>query len=232
MDEFLAAAENVRTRMWRTAGARFFAVVRLTRRDNLSTFSIAMLSVVAIAIGLLNPDPVNNRVSALAVNTIISVFILTIGLVEGARQSSVKAAKLHDNAASIASLRSNLELLLTRCREAQVPDHQALGELNADYQLLISECPFNHDALDDDRFVVQHRLSPEFRQDDGQPKFGRIAAGLIQARHLLSSAWLPALSWLVILCLAWSAFNWTEIVTSNLPTQIDPGSRPTVIAPR
>jgi hypothetical protein len=55
MDEFTQRSQELITIMWKTSGARFLAAARLQRRDRLSTFSIALLSALAIIVGLLDP---------------------------------------------------------------------------------------------------------------------------------------------------------------------------------
>src|SRR5580692_2277936 len=55
MDEFIKRLEEQAAVMWKTSGSRFLAATRLLRRERLSMFSIALLSVVATVVGLLDP---------------------------------------------------------------------------------------------------------------------------------------------------------------------------------
>jgi hypothetical protein len=204
--------------MWKTSGARHRAVERLTRRDRWSTFSIALLSVVAIAIGLLDPHAtlLSHKVgfSTATATAVVSVFILVISLIEGSSQTAVKADRLHDTAVRVTEARTRLEDLLARARTKGTPDWDALASVRQEYETKIRECPFNHEQIDYRRFEVDHRTSKEFLITDGQtkakPRTNFFVAQSIKLYYLLGTSWLSIASWLIvatmlILFLDWSA---------------------------
>lgn len=221
MQEFEREAEALRTKMWKTAGARHRAVERLSRRNRWSTFSIALLSVVAIAVGLLDPHAnlLSHKVglSTATLTAVLSVFILVISLIEGSSQTAVKADRLHDNAVRITESRTRVEDLLARCRAANTPDWGALAGVRQEYETKIRECPFNHEPIDYKRFEVDHRTSKEFLVSDRQgtrasPRVHFIAAQWIKLHYLLGASWLSIASWMIVsimllLLLDWSALR-------------------------
>jgi SMODS and SLOG-associating 2TM effector domain family 5 len=201
MDEFIKRSEELTTVMWKTAGTRFLAAHRLSRRDRLATFSISLLSVVAVAVGLLEP-----HVSAAAhhiglsttiISAIMSVFILAISLMEGSAQSAVQADKLHESGTRIADVRRGLEDLLARSRGANAPSWNQYENLRTSYETLLRECPFNHEPIDFKQFEVNHRHSNAFSQN-GHPRVGWLEALLIRFLYLANAAWLPMASWVVV----------------------------------
>ena len=213
MDEYLRLAIDLRTRMWRTAGARFIAADRLTKRDRFSTFSIALLSVVAIGVGLLDPhlSTFAQRVSGgstAAVTAILSVFILVLSLVEGSGQTSVRATKLHENAVHISEVRTDLETMLARSQLANSPDWEQLAELRKAYETRIRECPFNHDPVDYQRFQVNHRTSPEFADAEGQPRMSWPEAQWVKLHHIADTSWLSFASWIFVVAFVVLTFAW------------------------
>jgi hypothetical protein len=194
MDDFIKAAEELRTRMWITSGSRYLAANRLSRRDRYSTFSVAILSVVAIGLGLLNPAVSGGASHAgfttVSVTAIISVFILAISLIEGSARTAVQVSKLHENAVAISEIRTSLESMLAKARAAGAPGWQQLDELRQEYETRIRECPFNHEPIDFQRFEANHRASPEFLTADMVPRMGWARCQWVKIRHLTDAAWL------------------------------------------
>jgi hypothetical protein len=204
MDEFVKRSEDLVTVLWKTSGARFLAAARLLRRDRLSTFSIALLSVVAATVGLLDPH-VGQEAARLGLTTsvipaLMSLLILVISLVEGSAQIAVQSNKLHESGTRIAEVRRELEDLLARCRAETLPNWPRYEELRRAYETLLRECPFNHEHIDFKRFEVNHRKSAGF-SEGGRPRAGRLEAQLIKIHYVLNAAWLPALSWVIVISL-------------------------------
>jgi hypothetical protein len=201
MDEFIRRSEDLATVLWKTSGARFLAAARLSRRDRLATFSIALLSVVAVAVGLLEPhvSTAAHRIglSAVVISVTMSVFILTISLMEGSAQSAVQANKLHESGTRIAEVRRELQDLLARSREENAPNWAQYENLRRSYETLLRECPCNHQSIDFKRFEVNHRTSAAF-STNGRPRVGWLEAQLIKALHILDAAWLPVASWVIV----------------------------------
>jgi hypothetical protein len=214
MEDYLKLANGLRTRMWRTAGARFLASQRLSRRERLSTFTIALLSVVAIGVGLVDPtagnvaEPRLPGLSAAAVTAIISVFVLVISVLEGGSRAQIRAEKLHENAVGIGELRSQLEALVARSNAEATADWDELAELRESYDTQLRECPFNHEPIDDRQFMVNHRLSPEFSSIDGKPQISWPHAQGIKLLYQSNSAWLSVTSSIIVISLVLFAFRW------------------------
>lgn len=201
MDEFIKRSEDLATVLWKTAGARFLAATRLSRRDRLATFSIALLSVVAVAVGLLEPhvSTAAHRIglSTAIISVTMSVFILAISLIEGSAQSAVQANKLHESGTRIAEVRRELEDLLARSRATNAPDWVRYEGLRSSYETLLRECPFNHLPIDFKRFEVNHRKSAAF-SENGHPRVGWPEAQLIKILFFVDAAWLPVVSWVIV----------------------------------
>jgi hypothetical protein len=219
--EFEHEAEQLRTRMWKTSSTRFRAAQRLNLRERLSTFSIALLSVVAIAVGLLDPHTKAGLhdfgVSTAAVMAILSVFILVISLIEASGQTSVRADRLHSNAVRIAELRAQLESLVANCKANNTPDWTRVQAIGEEYSAKIRECPFNHELIDYRRFAVDHRFSPEFMIDKESgkkvPRIGPAEALWTKVYYLVCTSWLSVLSWLIVLMLLVVAFDWPSLAS-------------------
>ncbi len=202
--------------MWKTSSTRFRAAQRLALRERLSTFSIALLSVVAIAVGLLDPHTAQGLreygVSSAAIMAILSVFILVISLIEASGQTSVRSDRLHANAVDITELRTQLEGVRARARASNDPDWEATEGIRKAYAAKMRECPFNHEPIDFRRFAVDHRLSPEFaiemRSGKKVPSVGFVEAHWIRVYYLLCTSWLSVASWLIVLVLLIVAFDW------------------------
>jgi hypothetical protein len=212
MDDFIKAAEDLRTKMWRTSGSRYLAANRLSRRDRYSTFSVSILSVVAIGVGLLNPAISGGASHAgfttVSVTAIISVFILAISLIEGSAKTAVQASKLHENAVIISEIRTSLESMLAKARASGAADWQQLNELRKEYEARIRECPYNHETIDYQRFEDNHRTSPEFLSESKVPRMGWIRCQWVKVRHLTDAAWLSFVSWIVVFGLIVLVIDW------------------------
>jgi len=219
MDEFVKLAEELRTKMWRTAGTRYLAANRLGRRDRYSTFSIAILSVVAIGFGLLEPHisaaAKHAGFNFVAITAVISVFILAISLIEGSSRTAVQGSKLHDNAVSISEVRTRLESMLSKAKLAGSPDWQNYDALRLEYETRIRECPYNHEPIDYQQFEANHRESPEFLRADGTPRMGWVRAQWVKLNHLTSAAWLSFVSWVVVVSLVFFVFDWSGADTAG-----------------
>jgi len=159
------AAENLRTRMWRTAGARFNCQRRMKHRDTTSSFTIAILSVYLIAIsvaqkiynvGQSQPELDNHLTFSAIVG---AVFIIVISLIEWACDFSVRAERLFENATEIKRLQARLERALVDVTPANTLESE-FKEVDVDYGLLIDKNSPNHDPVDDFLFRAQNRAEP------------------------------------------------------------------------
>lgn len=214
MNHFETHANALRTKMWTTAGARFNAARRLSLRERCSTFSIALLSLVAIAAGLIGlptvvvGDQRGVTIDAAVVTSMISVFILIISLVEGSSRYQVRSERIHESASRLGNLRENLELAIAKSKTSGSPDYDSVETLSKEYQAEIDSCPYNHDPIDYLRFNAAHRKSSEFQLESGRPRMSFLRAVGVRVGYLGSAIWLSALSWsTVVPVYVWLLFH-------------------------
>lgn len=159
------AAQVLRTKMWRTAGARFNCQRRMKYRDVTSSFTIAILSVYLIAIsvaqkiynvGQSNPA-LDNHLTFIAI--VGAVFIIVISLIEWASNFSVRAERLFENATEINQQRARLERALID----GVPEGTLRSEFDAvslEYGKLVDKHSPNHEPIDDLLFRSHNNTEP------------------------------------------------------------------------
>lgn len=159
------AAQVLRTKMWRTAGARFNCQRRMKYRDVTSSFTIAILSVYLIAIsvaqkiynvGQSNPA-LDNHLTFIAI--VGAVFIIVISLIEWASNFSVRAERLFENATEINQQRARLERALID----GVPEGTLRSEFDAvslEYETLVDKHSPNHEPIDDLLFRSHNNTEP------------------------------------------------------------------------
>ena len=166
------AAENLRTKMWRTAGARFNCQRRMKYRDTTSSFTIAILSVYLIAISVaqkiyqleqINPA-FDTHLTFIAI--VGAVFIIVISLIEWASNFSVRAERLFENATKINQQRARLERALID----GVPEATLRSEFEAvslEYEKLADKNSPNHEPIDDLLFRSHNRREshPSFQMN-------------------------------------------------------------------
>lgn len=188
--------------MWRTAGARFNAARRLKRRDWLSTISIAMFSIIGIFLPMMQRiygfsagSPIDNYYTALALS--LSLFVLVISLVEGSENYRVRADRLQRNAEELTELRRSLEQKLARAKDTGQMSDEEVGTFRDQYEKVVQECPHNHDPIDDELFLVTHRLSTEFSVN-GKPRIGWVEAQCRQFWYWCRVAGFLILGWAVV----------------------------------
>lgn len=203
MNDFL---QRLRTRAWRTSGARYNAARRLKRRDWLAIFSIAMFSAIGIALAVVQKVYVQKSTSELdsyitVVSACIGLFVLVISLIEWGASGAVKADALHRNAELLNQFQRKIEQDLA---SSITLDETFATARRQEYEEIKAGCAHNHEPVDDRLFRAQQRLSKEFRKDckpDGEPEMTWIEgvwAGLIA---LWSSTWAYLGFWIVILVL-------------------------------
>jgi len=201
-------AENLRTKMWRTAGSRFNCQRRMKYRDTTSSFTISMLSIYLIAIsvaqkiynvGQHHPD-IDNHLTFIAI--VGAVLIIIISLIEWAVNYSVRAERLFENATEIKKLQARLERALVE----GTPENILKSEFEStglNYEQLVDKNSPNHDPVDDFLFRAQNRTEPHpsFKMNDFQALWARIwwtmvSFGLYVALLIFAAG---ALLWVVLL---------------------------------
>ena len=209
MKEFL---EELRTRAWRTAGARYNAARRLRRRELFSTISLAMFSSVSIAVAFLQRiystvpgTALDNYLTALA--ACLGVFILAISLMEWGAANGAKAETLHRNAEDLTAYHLKLAQRLAQLGDKVPLSWDSVEDLRKDYEIIKERCPHNHLPLDDLLFRADRRTAKEFVTSEGKPAIDWWMQHWISFRWSVLSVWYFGIFWAVI-ALVVAAIPW------------------------
>ena len=196
-------AEQLRTTIWRTSGARFNAVRRFQWRERLSTVSISILAVIGIGFSILPtiysfPEGSAQIRLYTFLGIAVGVSVLVISLLEGAGGFSVKAEQLHANARDLGDLQQKLALLIATMKDDQEVPSNEIENIRKEYNQRVQECPVNHSPLDNNRFSAQQRTAPEFIGADGEPSITALKAALDIIIYWLQPLWVFIVVWGVI----------------------------------
>lgn len=198
MEKFLT---ELRTHVWRTAGARYNAARRLKLRDWFATFSIAMFSAIGVALAVIQKvygfepnSSVDKYVTVLSVA--IGLFVIVISLIEWGFSAAVKADVLHRNAEQLNRLQ--LEIAQALSSEEKL-DNSAVTKMRERYEGIKDGCPFNHEPIDDALFRSEKRLSPEFLDATGKPFMCWMTAKWTKLVAFCSPAKVFVIFWIIII---------------------------------
>jgi hypothetical protein len=202
---------SLRTMAWRTAGARYNASRRLKRREWFSTFSLASLSALSIAVAfaqrIYSPQagtPLDNYLTAMSVS--LGVFLLAISLLEWGAAYGAKADALHRNAEALTAYQLKLAQSLAQIAAGKAISDEQVDQLRLEYETIKDGCAHNHEPADHRLFMAEHRSAPEFAGANGQPSMEAAAVWWTRATWHASTVWFFALIWLVVagaLACAW-----------------------------
>lgn len=202
---------DLRTKAWRTAGARYNAARRLKQREAFSTFSLAMLSALSVAVAvaqrIYSPQPgssLDNYLTALSVA--LGVFLLTISLLEWGAAHGAKADALHRNAEDLTAYQLKLAHVLARMNSRKAPDDSEVDALRVEYETIKDRCPYNHAPSDDELFKAQQRMAPELAAINGQPMIAGWRALVVKARWEWSTIRFFLLVWAAVVAACAYAF--------------------------
>lgn len=200
MEKFLT---DLRTRVWRTAGARYNASRRLRLRDWFATFSIAMFSAIGIALAVIQKvygfeasSSVDKYITVLSVA--IGLFVIVISLIEWGFSGAVKADVLHRNAEQLNRLQ--LEIAQTLSSGGDL-NSEVATKFRERYEEIKDSCSFNHEPIDDALFRSQQRLSDEFADKADKPQMSWITAKWTEFMSLCSAAKVFVVFWMVIIAI-------------------------------
>lgn len=207
MQKFL---KDLRTIAWRTAGARYNAARRLKQREWFSTFSLAVLSALSIAVAfaqkIYSPTsgtPLDNYLSSLA--AAFGVFLLVISLLEWGAGYGARAEALHRNAENLTAFHWKVAQILAQIDAGTSITDDTVNDIRIEYEAIKDKCPHNHLPIDDAMFRARHRLAKEFTDDGGRPLISRYRAWLASIRWHISELWFFGIIWaVVLLALAYS----------------------------
>lgn len=203
---------SLQTQAWRTAGARYSAARRLRRRDLFATASIAMFSVLGIALAFVQRILVTNQGGNLdnyltAISVCLGVFVLAVSLMEWGAGNALKADTLQRNAESLNAFQRKISQILAQLDAGVQFSWDVVEGLRVEYESIKERSPHNHEPLDDLEFRASHRLAKEFAGDDGGPRFTRVGAWWVRARWLIASIWYFTLFWLVLIAVLYLAIS-------------------------
>ena len=115
---------NLRTKAWRTAGARYNAARRLKFKESFSNFILATLSALSIIISvtqkILSQSISDNQDNYLTIlTTSLSIFILAVSLLDWGGSFGARAESLFRNAEKLTRYHIELEYTLVRIKNRE-----------------------------------------------------------------------------------------------------------------
>ena len=147
--------------LWVTKGSRFHASRRLELKQRWSTYTIAALALYAITANLITvygiAGQLNISTKIAFASSVMSIFILILSLLEGARQYNLKASHYHDCAREISKLYRRLRQLRTGPGGPLTPE--ILTDLTEQYEAILDRFE-NHEDID--YYLLQAKKSEWF----------------------------------------------------------------------
>lgn len=205
IDNFVA---DLRTTAWRTEGARFNAARRLKRRDWFATFSIAAFSAAGIGVTFVQKvyeitagTPADKYLTA--VSLCLGFFVIVISLIEWGGGGAVKAEALFQNAQKLNAFQRELGQVLSEINDKRTLSPAEVAQLRERYEQIKVECPHNHEPFDDQLFLTQIRLDPDFEKIFQRSPPSWLYAKWASLKVLVSIVWYFGMFWLGIAVLLW-----------------------------
>ncbi|MEE4575041.1 SLATT domain-containing protein [Pseudomonas alliivorans] len=190
---------ELRTVIWRTAGARYNAARRLKRKELFSTISLTLFSVMSICLAVVQKmyAPAISNVSGLddyltTLSILSGIFLLAISLMEWGARNGSSADALYKNAEDLNSLQRRIKQELFKI-DAIASSWDKCSAFSIEYDVIQSRCDVNHDPLDDHRFLAAKRLAIEFASEN----ISFFHAACIKMLWFFSSIWYYLLFWCV-----------------------------------
>lgn len=183
LDEY---AEEIKEKFWKTKCSRFNAARRLETQYLLSVTSISIISVLCIAISIiqntldLSSCP-NINTSYTLLSILFSIFILVLSLLEGSKNYQVKADRLHNNAIDISIVYEKI-IYLQKCRMHKNNNanfkqiEQQINKITQEYNSIIKSCSENHTV--DDYSLMKAQYYKDFNYNICQSLLMRIWLGI------------------------------------------------------
>ena len=139
--------DNISTRCWRTARARFDASRRMRRCSNASSLCVAMLSLEIIVINLLIYIPsLNLDTNLVTILTVcLSAFVLVLSLIISQLKYDRKEEEYHQCGILLAALEKRVNIFAASKSEYT---HDEVKEFNDEYQKILRESNLNHAEID------------------------------------------------------------------------------------
>lgn len=199
MNEYLL---KLKTEAWRTSSARYWAARRLRRRELFSTVSLALFSATSIGIAVVqrvyvsSGSPTESYLTALS--GCLGVLLLALSLMEWGSANGAKAEALHRNAEELNSFQRKVGFTIAKALAGDPTSWSDVEALRVEYEEIKQGCRYNHEPLDDVRFLAAHRLAPEFLTTERTSRYNLLEAAWIRVHWYCSSVWYFLLLWIAI----------------------------------
>lgn len=212
---------DLRTKAWRTAGARYNASRRLRRREWVSTSSLALLSALSVGVAFSQKvyaksgTPLDDYLSVVAMG--LGVLLLVISLLEWGAGYGVRAEALFKNAELLTAFQFKVAQTLEAMNAKVTVSLHDVDLLRQEYEAAKDRCTTNHQPLDDALFRAQKRFDPAFRGPD-KAQMGLLDALYTQVAWLVAELWFFGLIWLLVFGAIGYAFYLGSIGSPVVPT--------------
>lgn len=143
--------DELRTKIWKTKGARFNASRRLQARKVWGGYLVSAFSIYILAIGIFSLTETHTNTILNLSSIIGSLLILVFSLHEGSLSAEQKAERHHVCARDLTALYDRVAL------QIQLSDTDKAQELIEEYARIIERSPENHDLIDYDLFRTEHK---------------------------------------------------------------------------
>lgn len=197
---------ELRTTAWRTQSARYNAARRLKRRDWFGVLSIGGFSAIGVGVtiiqkvyGVTAGTSADSYLTALSV--CLGLFVVVISLIEWGMSGAVKAEALYQNAQVLSAFQRKLQQILAEVADGRVLEAEETTQLREEYERIKEGCPYNHEPVDDQTFLVQQRFSSEYSKLFKRPPPGLLRFLWVKTLSTLSVVWYFGLFWLAVLAL-------------------------------
>ncbi|MGF6097156.1 SLATT domain-containing protein [Pseudomonas sp. 18175] len=143
--------DELKTKIWKTKGARFNASRRLQARKVWGSYLVSAFSIYILAIGIFSLTETHTNPTLNFSSIIGSLLILVFSLHEGSLSTEQKAERHHVCARDLTALYDKVAL------QTQLANDDKAEELIEEYARIIERSPENHDVIDYDLFRTEHK---------------------------------------------------------------------------
>lgn len=142
---------ELKTKIWKTKGARFNASRRLQARKIWGGYLVSALSIYILAIGIFSLTQTHTNITLNLLSIIGSLLILVFSLHEGSLNAEQKAERHHVCAKDLTTLYDKVSL------QIQIADYSKAETLIEEYARIIDRSPENHELIDYELFKTEHK---------------------------------------------------------------------------
>lgn len=143
--------DELKTKIWKTKGARFNASRRLQSRKVWGSYLVSAYSIYILAIGIYSLTETHTSTILNLASIIGSLLILVFSLHEGSLNAEQKSERHHVCARELTALYDKVAL------HTQLASTDKAEELIEEYARIIERAPENHDPIDYDLFRTEHK---------------------------------------------------------------------------